>query len=106
MIFKYLDANGRRLHEGDTVLLIRPHDMVIGQIVFYAHMGAWSVKKEKEFSPTLQQFIPVNPGAVDAYASLHPHMPIFSRVIKNLELLSHAARPKRREYDAPLPYLY
>lgn len=104
MMFKYLDANGRRLHEGDTVLLIRANSMVIGQIVFYAHMGIWSVKVEKTFSPTLQQFVPANPGAVDAYATLHPHMPIFSRTIKDVELLSRAPRPRRRACETPEYY--
>ena len=103
MMFKYSDANGRRLREGDVVLLVRPNDMVIGQIVFYAQMGTWTVQVEKRFSPAKQQFMPVNPGA-DSYVSLHPYMPIFGRTIKTVELLHHGTRTGRRGFDAPAPY--
>lgn len=108
MICKYMDANGQPLHEGDTVLLDKPgtDGKVIGTLQFYGRRGMWAVKVEKVFSASFQQFVPVNCGAVSQIASLAPHMRLFSKELKGVELLREAPRPARRPWDAPAPGMY
>lgn len=106
MICKWLDANGQQLHEGDTVLLDRPgvDGKVIGTLEFYARRGFWGVKVQKVFSARAQQFVEVNPGAVDVYESISPHVRLFSHILKHVELLEAAARrPRRRPYGIEEP---
>lgn len=108
MTCKYMDASGHALHEGDTVLLDRPgvDGKVIGTLEFYARRGIWAVKVRKVFCPKLQQFTEVNPGAVDVYETLAPHMRLFSRILKNVEFLEAAQRPRRRAFETPEPSFY
>jgi len=107
MTCKYLDANGKPLHVGDTVLLDKPgtDGKVIGKLEFNARRGMWAVRVEKVFSAHHQQFVPVNPGAVDVMASIIPHVRLFSHILKNVELLAEAPKPRRRlAYEAPEIY--
>lgn len=108
MICKYLDMTGQALHEGDTVLVDKPgtDGKVIGTLEFYGRRGMWAVKVEKVFSAAQQQFIPVNCGAIAQRVSLAPHMRLFSKALKGVELLREAPRPARRPWDAPTPCIY
>jgi len=106
MTCKYLDTNGRPLHEGDTLLLDKPGmgEKVIGKLVFSFQRGMWMVAIEKVFSAIEQQFIPVNCGAIEPMAALNPHVRLFSHILKNVLLLEAAPRPRRRAYETPEYY--
>lgn len=108
MICKYQDNNGQALHEGDTVLLDKPgtEAKVIGTVEFYARRGMWAVRVESVFSTAERQFVPVNCGAVSQMISLAPHMRLFSRRLKRVELLKRVQRPARRAWNAPAPSIF
>lgn len=108
MICKYMDMTGHALHEGDTVLLDKPgaDGKVIGTLEFHGRRGMWAVKVEKVFSASQQQFIPVNCGAISQHVSLAPHMRLFSKELKGVELLREAPRAPRRPWDYPAPGIY
>lgn len=103
MTCRYKDSLGHPLHERDIVMLDKPgtDGKVIGQLEFYASRGIWAVRVQKVFSTRMQQFVPGNPGAVDAMAAIGPHVRLFSRCLKNVYLLEEAPKPRRRSYLTP-----
>lgn len=106
MVCKYLDATGRRLREGDVVLIDRPgaDGKVIGRVVFNGRRGQWCVAVEKVFSASRQQFIPANPCAVTAYVVLAPFAGLVSNKCKRVEVLTGRFEgPRILPFEAPAP---